>query len=121
MFRLKVVGTTYEGRYKILKSVAETIKSEEYYDKTQLYEGLKNKEILDTYDIGDKIFETEPLDIPYVKLELEPENPYDKNAIKVLIGNTKEEMFHVGYIPKENAVEIKNKVINTTNEDKTVN
>ncbi len=36
-----------------------------------------------------------------MKLEREPDNRYDKNAIKVLAGSTEE--YHIGYVPRDKA------------------
>lgn len=48
-----------------------------------------------------KIFESkEKLDLSF---EREPENPYDSNAIKVMV-NLEGELFRVGYMPKKDNV-----------------
>lgn len=48
-----------------------------------------------------KIFESkEKLDLSF---EREPDNPYDSNAIKVMI-NIGGELFRIGYVPKKNNV-----------------
>lgn len=48
-----------------------------------------------------KIFESkEKLDLSF---EREPNNPYDSNAIKVMI-NIGGELFRIGYVPKKNNV-----------------
>jgi len=36
-----------------------------------------------------------------VTLVPEPENPYDPNAVKVMVGGANGEMLHIGYVPRE--------------------
>lgn len=47
-----------------------------------------------------KLQGTEP-----VVIKPEPENPYDKNAIAVVVG-FEGEVYHIGYVPKELAAEL---------------
>ncbi|HCX1085974.1 TPA: HIRAN domain-containing protein, partial [Staphylococcus aureus] len=49
--------------------------------------------------------------IPGVFLQKEPDNPYDENAIKVMISNEYSE-FHVGYVPREYASRLVNHMDN---------
>lgn len=43
---------------------------------------------------------------PYIYLEREPNNPYDPNAIKVMVNGDK-----LGYLPKEEAKKIASKLV----------
>lgn len=64
------------------------------YDCEEKYNGMTNKEIIED---GQDIWEYDPLLVGEVKLIKEPNNKYDKNAIRVEIENKL-----VGYIPKKN-------------------
>lgn len=101
----KVSGTTYR-----LKEVNQAIRYIDQNEGIDKYEGLTNKEIRE-YGY-DRVYKYAHFDTKNFSLESEPENEYDKNAIKVLVNG-----IHIGYVPKENAkvlIEFIKKPKNTT-------
>ena len=80
-FKFEVAGTLLGGRQaNILKYFSKKIENKELI----LFENLKDYEIISKYPNG------------LIKFEKEPENEYDKNAIRVMIKG----MGTVGYVPK---------------------
>ncbi len=62
---------------------------------------FNNMEVAGTYFKKENIikaFSNEQIEISF---EPEPNNEYDKNAIKIIILNQNNEKYHIGYIPKE--------------------
>lgn len=90
---------------QILTKLVNELKREDglRYEK---YEGLTNKEIIEDY-FTDRIYELSTESIPACILEKEDDNEYDSNAIKVLVGNKDDELYHIGYVPKEHCKEIR--------------
>ena len=43
----------------------------------------------------------------YLKVVADPENPYDKNAIKVLLHNEDDTETHIGFITKDHIYKVK--------------
>lgn len=76
MAEIKVVGTTYENREEIIQQIVDS-----HYAKGNSLKGI-------------------------ARLEKEPTNPHDPNAIKVLFKDTKGKWFHVGYVPREETGEV---------------
>ena len=69
------------------------------------YDGLTTKEIktqryenIEIYEVP----EDEKWDKDYFRLEKEPDNEYDKNAIKVILNDFSK----IGYIPKEKTLQV---------------
>lgn len=94
-----VVGLNYEGRRKELKKLIKKMKNND--DFFFLYSDLKGNELKEELLYEDKVYEISDYEvIPGVFLQKEPDNPYDENAIKVMISNEYSE-FHVGYVPRE--------------------
>ena len=86
-FKFEVAGTFLGGRQaNILKYFSKKIENKELI----LFENLKDSEIKSKKYLDEEIYE-----IPQ-KFEKEPENEYDKNAIRVMIKG----MGTVGYVPK---------------------
>ncbi|MGJ7857171.1 HIRAN domain-containing protein, partial [Staphylococcus aureus] len=94
-----VVGLNYEGRRKELKKLIKKMKTNDAF--FFLYSDLKGNELKEELLYEDKVYEIPDYEvIPGVFLQKEPDNPYDENAIKVMISNEYSE-FHVGYVPRE--------------------
>lgn len=101
-----VVGLNYEGRRKELKKLIKKMKNND--DFFFLYSDLKGNELKEELLYEDKVYEISDYEvIPGVFLQKEPDNPYDENAIKVMISNEYSE-FHVGYVPREYASRLVN-------------
>ncbi|HDG0776806.1 HIRAN domain-containing protein [Staphylococcus aureus] len=105
-----VVGLNYEGRRKELKKLIKKMKNND--DFFFLYSDLKGNELKEELLYEDKVYEISDYEvIPGVFLQKEPDNPYDENAIKVMISNEYSE-FHVGYVPREYASRLVNNMDN---------
>ncbi|HGZ4712857.1 TPA: HIRAN domain-containing protein [Staphylococcus aureus] len=105
-----VVGLNYEGRRKELKKLIKKMKNND--DFFFLYSDLKGNELKEELLYEDKVYEISDYEvIPGVFLQKEPDNPYDENAIKVMISNEYSE-FHVGYVPREYASRLVNHMDN---------
>ena len=91
-----VAGTSY--RQKEVKKVYDGIYSYEKYD------GLSAADIKSMFTEGDRVYEipAETQILGDCELIPEPDNEYDKNAIKVVVDG-----MHVGYIPKDRCSEVK--------------
>lgn len=102
----EVAGTFVEERQKLIKKF---IKDEIKNEMIEAYGGLSTKEIKEKYE-GIEVYE-----IPeghnwkgsyknngYIKIEKEPDNEYDKNAVKIIL----EEYGRIGYVPKNQNVEV---------------
>jgi uncharacterized membrane protein YqaE (UPF0057 family) len=91
-----VAGVSYENDkgkkiQPLLRKIAKEISEE---NGIPVY---TNKEILEDYIVVSEFEDVEFGD--YVSLEKEPDNKFDKNAIKVLI-NLGNDSLHIGYVPK---------------------
>lgn len=60
------------------------------------------RDLIDACIVGDPVYKWVPEQLP-ATLVPEPENPYDPNAIKVMVGD-----ILIGYIPKGKTAEVKN-------------
>lgn len=108
-----VVGMKFEGRQKKLKALINRLKKEDYY--YDLYDDLKNKEIIEDYffhNEDDPIWELSEEFLPYVTIQPEPDNKFDSNAVTVLVGENKEDAFVIGYLPSEDALRIQDLINN---------
>lgn len=96
VFDLKtsVIGTSFR-----IQNVKKAVKH--IYDDNglSLFEGLKNKEIEE--EGYDRVYKHDSLFTRDFNLTREPDNEYDKNAIKVTVDE-----FHIGYIPKDIALKL---------------
>lgn len=115
LLEFSVTGIDYDGRDKVLKGLARELEEMQGFDNNELYEGYSNKEIKDNLDYNQKIYKYGKLVIDYVQLLPDDENEYDKNAVKVLIGNEEDDLKFIGYVPKGKA-----KKVRTLLEDKEV-
>ncbi|HCW3602388.1 TPA: HIRAN domain-containing protein [Staphylococcus aureus] len=96
-----VVGLNYADRRENLKKLIKTMKTNgEFFF---LYSDLKGEELKEDLLYKDKVYEISDYEvIPGVFLRKEPDNPYDENAIKVMVSNEYAN-FHIGYVPREHA------------------
>ena len=91
MMKFKVAGVSY---YK--DNILELA------DENDDYLLLSNRELIESYDIGDKIYQYE-FNPKHVELIPDPENEYDKNAVRVEIDG-----LQVGHIKKGSCSQVKN-------------
>ncbi len=97
--KFNVVGVKYRDKQDItnaLKYISENTWSDRY-------QGMSNKEIEESFE---KIYKFSNFSTSDFTLEPEPNNEFDRNAIKVMINN-----FCIGYIPRIEA----NQIINFIN------
>lgn len=87
-----VAGTDYYDAKKVLK----LCKDEDLFIENDDY-SMKNSDILDEYFDGDRIYKYEPVSLSF-RLESEPDNPHDPNALKVIVTQFDKE-YMVGYVP----------------------
>ena len=99
--QFEVAGTFVEARQKIIKNFVKN----EIKEGMKAYDGLTTKEIktqryenIEIYEVP----EDEKWDKDYFRLEKEPDNEYDKNAIKVILNDFSK----IGYIPKEKTLQV---------------
>lgn len=85
----KIVGTSF--RISNVKKAVRYIVEDCGLDA---YEGLSNKEIAEDY--YDKVYKYDGFFTRNCNLVREPNNEYDKNAIKVMVAD-----YHIGYLKKE--------------------
>ena len=99
--QFEVAGTFVEARQKVIKDFVKN----EIKEGMKAYDGLTTKEIktqryenIEIYEVP----EDEKWDKDYFRLEKEPYNEYDKNAIKVILNDFSK----IGYIPKEKTLQV---------------
>lgn len=98
-----VAGVEYDtnkrSRQEILRTaVAHHAKLEEI----KPYNGLSDDEINE----ADTVYEYENMRTTHIKLERDPENEYDPNAIKVMTLNTRGGYTTVGYVPRTDNLKV---------------
>lgn len=111
-----------KNRYSIKINDSYSEKKSLYSTKTQRFKTLIPKgyriyfdrvEVAGTYFKKDNIIDAFSNDKIEISFEEEPTNQYDKNALKVIITNSANKKFHIGYVPKEIAKLIqKSKLLN---------
>lgn len=107
-FEFKVVGVTKKNEdgkeiQAILKKIASSYKKS---GELESYDGMTNKEIAEW---GSSIGEFEGQYVHHkVELRPEPDNEYDKNAIKVYLKDAEGNDYHVGYVGKDQNLALKN-------------
>ena len=92
IIKIGIVGEAYRKR-----DICSVVSGNRMYN-------LPDNEFIEKFEVRKNVYrykyrETDATLVP------EPTNPHDHNAIKVMIDN-----FHVGYIPAEMCVELKNKL-----------
>lgn len=104
-----VAGTKYnnpygESRQNIIKEYIKDNHDIDLFDKNDFYY-VSNEEIEEEsgYVPGKKYYRYELEEFDTIRLEKEPYNPYDENAIGII----HEEMGHIGYIPRKDTGKVK--------------
>lgn len=114
----RVAGVTSKNEkgqdiQNIIKRVANSYKREYMLES---FDGYSNSEILE-YFMDMTEFEGQYID-DIIELVPEPDNQYDKNAIKVYITDASDRKYHIGYVKKAENVkllhELENNKIRTT-------
>ncbi len=100
-----VAGVTFENDkgkdiQALLRRIARAIAKENYIDS---YGGYTNKELLEFSGEASEFEDVEFGD--YISFVKDPDNEFDKNAIKVIV-NLDAKEFHIGYVPKEQNIEV---------------
>ncbi|MGI2731711.1 HIRAN domain-containing protein [Bacillus cytotoxicus] len=100
-----VAGVTFENDkgkdiQALLRRIARTIAKENYIDS---YGGYTNKELLEIWGEASEFEDVEFGD--YISFVKDPDNEFDKNAIKVIV-NLDDKEFHIGHVPKKQNIEI---------------
>ncbi|MDH6367166.1 MULTISPECIES: hypothetical protein [unclassified Breznakia] len=94
---IKVVGTSFKQNEikKLFYLSNKLLDNEKYQD-------MSTKEIKEALQFEDEIFEFQPVEYSNNEIRFinEPDNEFDKEAVKVVIIEDNKE-FHVGYIPKQ--------------------
>lgn len=106
----RVAGVTKENDKGIniqdlLKRLASGYKKNEYIES---WEGMTKREMIECY-MEQSEFEGQTIS-NVIRLEPEPDNPYDPNAIKVFMKDVNDVEHHVGYIRREDTQEIKEQI-----------
>ncbi len=102
-----VAGVTFENDkgqeiQSLLRRIAKNISKEL---DILAYAGYKNSEILN--DIGE-VSEFEDVEFgEYVSFEKDPDNEFDKNAIKVMVEFPVGKKHHIGHVPKNENVQVR--------------
>lgn len=102
-----VAGTKYKNsngtnRQNIIKNYVKDNHDSDSFDKDD-YEYVSNKEIEEESRILDiEYYQYELTEYDSIKLEIEPDNPYDENAIKIIHNK----MGHIGYIPSKDTEKV---------------
>lgn len=104
-----VAGVKYsnpygENRQNIIKDYIKENHDVNLFDKNDP-NYVSNKEIEEesVYDFGKKYYQYELEEFDTIRLDKEPYNPYDENAIGII----HEVMGHIGYIPREDTGKVK--------------
>jgi HIRAN domain len=104
-----VAGVTFENDQgkdiqTLLRKIGKAIAREK---DIPAYAGMTNSEILDSYT---EVSEFEDVEFgEYIFFEKDPNNEYDKNAIKVMV-KIGDKTHHIGHVPKKNNIQL-NKLI----------
>lgn len=98
-----VVGLKYEGRQGKLTRIINELKRNDGF-MYEPYDGMTNKEILED---GFSVYEISTESLPDTRIIKEDNNQFDKNALMVYISDFKGVYHHIGYIPKERCIEIR--------------
>lgn len=104
-FRFTVKGTHIDEKQKVISNLVKKLKKQSHFIDT--YEGLSNRDIIEDY-YDERIYEIDREEsLPRVDLIKDDDNPYDENAIKVIVRDIEGYKYHVGYVPKEKCVTIR--------------
>lgn len=108
--RYRVAGVTKDNDkgvniQNLLKRLANGYKKNEYIES---WDGMTKREMLE-YGEEQSEFEYQTIS-NVIRLEPEPDNPHDSNAIKVFMKDVSGEEHHVGYIKREDIEEVKKQI-----------
>jgi len=106
MILFNVAGVTFENdEGKDIQSLLRKIGKQIARDNDiPSYSGLTNSEILEGFE---EISEFEEIEFgECIVFEKDPDNEFDKNAIKVFVKLDENKKHHIGYVPKENNIEL---------------
>ncbi|MED2184068.1 HIRAN domain-containing protein [Bacillus wiedmannii] len=100
-----IAGVTFENDkgkdiQALLRRIARAIAKENYIDS---YGGYTNKELLEIWGEASEFEDVEFGD--YISFVKDPDNEFDKNAIKIIV-NLDGKEFHIGHVPKKHNIEI---------------
>ncbi|MCU4885134.1 HIRAN domain-containing protein [Bacillus thuringiensis] len=100
-----IAGVTFDNDkgkdiQSLLRRIARAIAKE--YD-IEAYGGYTNKELLEIWGEASEFEDVEFGD--YISFVKDPDNEFDKNAIKVIV-NLDGKEFHIGHVPKKQNIEI---------------
>ncbi|MFK4465036.1 HIRAN domain-containing protein [Bacillus sp. RC252] len=100
-----IAGVTFDNDkgkdiQSLLRRIARAIAKE--YD-IESYGGYTNKELLEMWGEASEFEDIEFGD--YISFVKDPDNEFDKNAIKVIV-NLNDKEFHIGHVPKKRNIEI---------------
>lgn len=99
-----VVGLDYQQRRRILENIVkETI----HNNNIPPYRGLENNTIKTELVNEEKIYQFTPLSIKNVKIEEETGKGSHSNMLKVIINHETLNHTHIGYIPQEHIIRVK--------------
>jgi len=106
-YQFYVKGTFVDERQKFLTKLVKEMKKTDYknFNYWDKYEGYTDREIIE--ELYEKVYEYSGRELPPAYLEHEDTNPYDPNAIKILVEDLNGNKFHIGYVPKELCKEIR--------------
>jgi hypothetical protein len=99
-FRVAGVSKKNDMNINIQTSLKDYVKEMAEYEHLEKYEGFTNKEILEN---DYEVFEYDIEEYDQITFVPDPNNPYDKNAIKIML----EDVGHIGYVPKGSVKEVK--------------
>ncbi|MGG0152316.1 HIRAN domain-containing protein [Bacillus mycoides] len=100
-----IAGVTFDNDkgkdiQSLLRRIARAIAKE--YD-IESYGGYTNKELLEIWGEASEFEDIEFGD--YISFVKDPDNEFDKNAIKVIV-NLNDKEFHIGHVPKKQNIKI---------------
>lgn len=103
----KVAGTTFDNedrknRQDVIKDILKTYKENDYFDKSDLWNGYTNKEIEDYLE---EPFEYENVAFPAI---LKGEKYKNEDCIAIYMQDYYEEEHKIGYVPKNMLEEVSN-------------
>lgn len=98
-----VAGVEYDTNKRSRQEILRTaVAHHAKLDGIKPYRGLTNEEINE----GSTVYEYENMSTVHLKLEREPENEHDKNAIKVMTLNSRGGYTTIGYIPRTHNIKV---------------
>ena len=98
-----VAGVEYDTNKRSKQEILRTaVAHHAKLEEIKPYNGLSDDEINE----ADTVYEYENMRTTHIKLERDPENEYDSNAIKVMTLNTSGGYTTVGYVPRTDNLKV---------------